>query len=919
MFMLPGLQSAQRRVWLLIVLFTSLVGCDNKTVADHLTDAQNAIAQGELRVAVIELKNAIQKEPTSVPARSLLGQMHFEFGDYPSALKELERAVDLGATDDTTLVTLLRTKNSLGNYSEVVGELEERSSLTPEYAVTLAQAYLYAGDMARAKPLYEQGAHLDEGLMGLAQIAQTENDIERAYRYLKQLTEQNPQHRDGWLYRAEIELGRNQPAEALSSFQTAAQQPGGDVSGRLGIVRAHLLAQDNTAAQKEVDAIIAKHKEFPPAQYLKGLISFRQGNLEEAEVALRVVQQFARDHLPTLYLMGAIKAQQGQLGQAEDSLQRYLSHDPDNVSVRKLIASVYSDQGKFDDVVDVLKPVADQHSDPQLWAMLGSAQLRSGAMAEATEAFQKAVEIAPDMAPFRNQLALSLLSTGDNKNAMAQLNSAIDVDGDQYQSDYILVMVRLRDGDLEGATEAVERVIEKSRDIPIGYNLKGAIALARDDQAGAIASFEQALEVAPGFFPAAQNLARIAEQEGDAQKAKAIYEASWKAGGSEAATLALVDLAVRGGDVEGALTRLNEAVKTFPNSVRARLGLMRLLVASSRLEQAEAAADLAVTDFPNVPDILLLKAEVDIRTGDRNDAQTAAAQLQTLLDQYKNNGQLLAAAGALQLQLGNLTLARQNLELAFESGRTPPGALLNMARLEIAEGNPSRAQAIIKELEEKGAAGEELELLKGDVLAAAGRADEAYAHFKALAETGSRAGTTNYALMAMSRGERETAQKVIRQWVQDNPEDTGMKLLLANLQIQSGETQRAKAQYESLLPSDDPVVLNNLAWIYMNEGDDRAVTMARQANEVAPNNPDIEDTLGWILVQSGSLREGLRFLRSSARAKPDNAEVQYHLGVALHKADNAREAKVALQRAVDLGGFSEADEAQALLAELGGS
>ena len=62
--------------------------------------------------------------------------------------------------------------------------------------------------------------------------------------------------------------------------------------------------------------------------------------------------------------------------------------------------------------------------------MLGAAQLRSGDMSAATESFQQAVDLAPDMAPFRNQLALSLLSAGEADQAIAQLSSAIDLDGD---------------------------------------------------------------------------------------------------------------------------------------------------------------------------------------------------------------------------------------------------------------------------------------------------------------------------------------------------------------------------------------------------------------------------------------------------------------------------------------------------------
>ena len=156
-----GLVKAISLVGVVAMLLTA-TGCDNKTAQEHLDSARERIAAGEPRVAIIELKNAIQKEPTLAQARSLLGQLHFQAGDLPSALKELVRAVDLNLTDDATQLALLRTKNAMGRYSEVVGELEEQSSLAPEYAVTLAQAYRIAGDVERAKPLLQQGLHLPQ-------------------------------------------------------------------------------------------------------------------------------------------------------------------------------------------------------------------------------------------------------------------------------------------------------------------------------------------------------------------------------------------------------------------------------------------------------------------------------------------------------------------------------------------------------------------------------------------------------------------------------------------------------------------------------------------------------------------------------------------------------------------------------------
>ena len=49
--------------------------------------------------------------------------------------------------------------------------------------------------------------------------------------------------------------------------------------------------------------------------------------------------------------------------------------------------------------------------------------------------------------------------------------------------------------------------------------------------------------------------------------------------------------------------------------------------------------------------------------------------------------------------------------------------------------------------------------------------------------------------------------------------------------------------------SDSASVLNNLAWVYSELGDDKALKIAKEAHALQPNDPAINDTVGWILVK----------------------------------------------------------------------
>ena len=155
---------------------------------------------------------------------------------------------------------------------------------------------------------------------------------------------------------------------------------------------------------------------------------------------------------------------------------------------------------------------------------------------------------------------------------------------------------------------------------------------------------------------------------------------------------------------------------------------------------------------------------------------------------------------------------------------------------------------------------------------------------------------------------------VTRDWLLANPKDEDAKLLKANALLKL-DRQRAIAQYETMADSGNPIVLNNLAWLYMEIGDERAIATAEQALALAPDNADIADTLGWILVQSGEADRAIGLIRRSIEQKPEDPTVRYHLAVAYLSAGRTAEGRAALEEAIRLGPFPErADAERRLLA-----
>ncbi len=98
---------------------------------------------------------------------------------------------------------------------------------------------------------------------------------------------------------------------------------------------------------------------------------------------------------------------------------------------------------------------------------------------------------------------------------------------------------------------------------------------------------------------------------------------------------------------------------------------------------------------------------------------------------------------------------------------------------------------------------------------------------------------------------------------------------------------------------------------------ERALELAEIARAEAQDNPDIADTLGWILYKRGSYERALELLEEAAAGRPDNAEILYHLGFAHYRQGEFQECAEAFNKAMELDpAFPLAEEAGTILLEL---
>jgi tetratricopeptide (TPR) repeat protein len=126
-------------------------------------------------------------------------------------------------------------------------------------------------------------------------------------------------------------------------------------------------------------------------------------------------------------------------------------------------------------------------------------------------------------------------------------------------------------------------------------------------------------------------------------------------------------------------------------------------------------------------------------------------------------------------------------------------------------------------------------------------------------------------------------------------------LLMGAVQEHKKNFAEAVGHYRKALELDERniMALNNLAYIlleYTNQPEE-AYKFAAKAGEIAPDNPAVQDTLGWVFYRKGMYAEATRYLERAASKQSDSTTL-LHLGSAYMKIGDRTRGSQMLQSAM---------------------
>jgi len=909
----------------LLGLGLALAGCGDS--ADSLlAKAKQSIAAKEETAAEIHLKNLLQKEDRA-EARFLLGQVHAAAGDFRSAEKEFEKAVEGGYDKAKAGIALADALYQSGNMAKA---RETAAKLTPTQPADVAQLQTLLGRIALSTGKTEEADkafraaiaavpdHVPAqlGLITLLAV----KDLKLASAEIDALLAKAPNSTDAMGLKGDLEIaqGRSKEAAVLFAKVAAAEPQNRPVRAKLAAIASE--EKDYAGAQKWIDELKKLTGPAVGTMHLQALNDFRQGKNEAARDAVMAGLKNGPNYLPSLALASTIHLSLNSFEQAEANARAVVEKAPNATQGYRLLGLTYLRMNAPERALQAVQmPIDKGAKDPVLLGIAGEASLRVNEAEKAAAYFSRASELAPADPNQKTGRGVARIAAGDKEGGLADLEAAVELSPGAVQADLALITQLMRDKQWAKALAAIDRMDKKQPNNPMAHMLRGSVSLGQGDVAQGRKHFEAALAQDPKFYPAVANLAALDVREKKLDDAKKRFTTLIDKDPKNVRAMITLAQIIQGtgGDKKDVLEWLKKAREADKSSIPAVLALAQFQMANNEAKDVIPALQEALTASPDRVELLDALGTAYLKVGD--DAQ-AISTFDKIL-------RLKPDSAPLQLRMGQFYMARKDFERALvhfrKSAELAPKAVEPKAALAaalVASGKVAEARGIAAALQKeapKSAAGAELD---GDILAADKKyLDAAASYRKALSVQKVLPISLKLHRALMLGGKESEAEALLKNLLAEGPKDPNVKSYAAMLEIGRKRWPQAAALYREVvaLQPNNALALNNLAWALYETKDPEALATAEKAYALAPRSPEVLDTLGTVLLAKGDAARASDILKAAVNGAPKVMGYRIRLAEALIARGDKTSARKELELVVsEAKSGPVADKAQAMLKQL---
>ncbi len=886
-------------------LLTVLLGaCSDTSPEQQMLSAKEYLAKDDQKSAEIQVKNALQQNPDIAEARFLLGTILSKDGKLAAAEIEYRKALSLKYPESKVIPELARLQMSTGQFQQMVDEFGAKKFSDPSADATL-QTMLAAALGALSKPEAAESAmtaaltadaDFAPALMVRARQKAARKDFDGATLITDQIIAREPLNADAWLLRGDLlQHTSGNPEEVLVAYKKSVEINPKFAAGHVAILTVYMEQGKNDDAERQLSELKKIAPNFPETSYIEAKIAYQKKDYKRSKEVTEKLLRISASNPRYLQLAGAVELQTNSIAQAEIYLTRADSAGPSDPLTQRMLIVTYLRSGNADKALSIIEKMKGKDGNglqPNMFLLAGEVYLQSNDPKTALSYYDKALKYDPSNSAILTSRAISQMAGGDVANATNDLIN-ISASDAGTNADFALISTYLSKKQFDKALAAVDKLETKLPNKPISSNLRGRIKMLQGDPVAARKSFEAALAIDPTYFIAASSLAQLDLAAGQPEAAERhLVELLKKTPDNEQARLTLAKLAVaRNADKKEVIASLSETISKHPTSIAPRLLLIDYLLEKNDPKQAKSTAEAAVGAVPHSPELLSALGRVQQVSGDLEQAIRTYSKVVTM--QPLSPAPLVTLAET-QFADKNAAGAKQSLLKALELKPDFLDAQRRLIALATRENNFAEALAAAQTVQRQRPNSTIGFLLEADVSSSRKDWEAAITTLRSGLRRGD---STDLAIRLhtalRAAGKTSESDKLGTEWSRKHPQDSLFISYMAGLDLGQRNYAAAEQKYSVALKitPNDPIVLNNMAWVTHQLGKAGAIDYAEKALKIAPNSPEFMDTLAIILAGKNDFAKASALLNQAILLQPANGDFRLSLAKIYIKSGEKAKAK----------------------------
>jgi tetratricopeptide (TPR) repeat protein len=662
-----------------------------------------------------------------------------------------------------------------------------------------------------------------------------------------------PDDRDAQLKAASAMLFARRFEDAKARATALLERNPQDVEAMLLLANAMARLNDTKGAIDELEELLELKPDDSVAFVSLAALQAQQGDAVAAEATLRRAINLAPKSIDAKLALSQFLLTSKRYAEAEQAIKEAQALDPQHLLTNRALAMLYLVTRRPEDAEAPMRVVAERSPGVKPRLILADYYMARGRFPEAVKLLTALAGNESSMAAAESRLAQIDYREGRRDEAHRRLDAVLNKVPTDVRSLIVKAQWLTTENRLDEALEKARAAVAADpRSAPAQYTL-GVVSERRRDNATAIKAFTEVLAIDPRLSDAQVYLSR---------------------------------LNLEAGNPEGALQHAQDAKRTEPASVAARVALVRSLLARGDVKNAETEVRVLAKALPNDATVQFLNGAQLVAAGRMADGRAALERALSIAPTHTEAFSMLV-----ELDLQSKQLPKAHERVAAQLTRQPanPAVLVVASRVHRVSGDLEKAEQALR------------------------RAISIDPNFLP--------GYSMLANLYLRQSRLDSARTEFRNIVTKDPTALHARTMIGVLfEIENRLEEAQKAYEEAVAVSDRaPVAANNLAYMYAQSGTklDDALKLAQAAKAALPDSPSVEDTLGFVYYQRNLAPLAVSSFERSIEKDPKNAVYRYHLGLAYLKLGETGKAKAALEEALKLQpAFPGAEDAKKALASI---